>query len=159
MPPKNKIPKRSPPLETYEAEQFPPTLLRTKTNPQPTVYQFGILLPTQTLVDYADHKNLVSEDIRDRPMHYVCAITRTIQHLERVATARLYEARADGSFGPGHLVVTLYSNYNITRRRLVKEDEQDIVEIIQRELGTSEAPKWYWDSINGFPDADRPSLS
>ncbi|KAJ6584779.1 hypothetical protein B0H19DRAFT_1227413, partial [Mycena capillaripes] len=101
-----------------------------------------MLLHTQMFKDYAAKQKLVTEDLRQSPMYGLAATTIHLTH-----------TRPDGHFGQEYLVLCLYSNYNINRRRLVKEDERDVIEIIQRELGISESPKWYWDWMNDFPNA------
>ncbi|KAJ7645581.1 hypothetical protein DFH06DRAFT_590016 [Mycena polygramma] len=148
-------------IDVYDAQQFPPTLLRTKANLEPTAYQFGFVVPNETLKAYALKRNLVLDDHFKSPLHSLCAISRSIRHLETSTVAhcaRLSHARPNDDFGRAHCVVSLYSNYNMKNRELVEEDKQDVVEIIQRELGISDAPKWYWDRRNDSPDADPPSI-
>ncbi|KAJ7645583.1 hypothetical protein DFH06DRAFT_1476827 [Mycena polygramma] len=146
-------------LDVYEADQFPQTLVRTKTNPDPTLYQFGILLLDETLKDYALDRKLVTEDYLNKsPLHSLSAISRAVRHLQAVAQARLTHTFASDDFGREYSVVSLYSNYNMDNRRLVEEDEQDVVKILQRELHVLASPKWYWDSTNDLIDADPPSI-
>ncbi|KAJ6482121.1 hypothetical protein C8R47DRAFT_1283538 [Mycena vitilis] len=75
--------------------------VETTTNRHPSLYQFGLLLSMQTLIDYATANSLVKKDIRDSPIYGACAIIKTIQRLEYLVSARLDEARSDGCFGPG----------------------------------------------------------
>ncbi|KAJ6512045.1 hypothetical protein C8R47DRAFT_1207398 [Mycena vitilis] len=140
-------------IDVYDAQQFPPTLLCTQPNLEQKVYQFGFVVPNETLKAYALRRSLVPESHFKSPFHSLCAISRSIRHLETVAHARLSHARPNDGFGRAHCVVSLYSNYNMKNRQMVEEDEQDVVEIIQRELGISDAPKWYWDRRNDSPDA------
>ncbi|KAJ6512040.1 hypothetical protein C8R47DRAFT_1314108 [Mycena vitilis] len=147
-------------LEVYDAKQFPRTLFRSTANLEPTLYQFGILVSDKLLIDYAVKEKLANaEEVLKRPLHGLCAISRAIERLQAVAQARLTHTRASGTFGRGNSVLALYSNYNMSRRRLVEDDEQDVIETIQQELGIKDSPRWYWDWTNDFPDADAPSLN
>ncbi|KAJ6512020.1 hypothetical protein C8R47DRAFT_1064693 [Mycena vitilis] len=135
-------------LELYEFDQFPTSLFRTKSNRHPPQYQFGMLLRPEKLMEYAAHHKLVRKDYKNSAAYGLCAMTRAIRRLEIVADTVLDHTRTDDRLGEEYIVLSLYSNYNINNRRLIKEDENDVIEIIQRELGITEPLKWYWDWKN-----------
>ncbi|KAJ6512043.1 hypothetical protein C8R47DRAFT_1207396 [Mycena vitilis] len=147
-------------VEVYDATQFPSdTLLRTSTNLEPPLYQFGILLRDMTLIDYAAKHELVSaEKLLKSPIYQLSAIAMALQRLRALAKAPLSYRRASDEFGDEYSVLSLYSNYNLDNRQLVDEDEQDVIRIIKEELDIDGSPRWYWDRMNDAPDADPPSL-
>ncbi|KAJ7224357.1 hypothetical protein GGX14DRAFT_387083 [Mycena pura] len=141
----------------YNPEDFPNALIRTKANRHPKYrYQFGILLSSKTLQQYAVDRQLVAADYIRTPIFALCAIERAILHLRTLVEHEvlLDDKHSDASLGHDHLILSLYSNYDYIYRH-DKDRDQDMINTIQRELSTSESPKWYWDWANLYPDAAR----
>ncbi|KAI0063827.1 hypothetical protein BV25DRAFT_1823885 [Artomyces pyxidatus] len=69
------------------------------------------------------------------------------RHLEKVANARLH-FRIPVSY-EFELMFALYSNYSIEDEQYEDEHEQEVLRIIQSELGIEQQPPlWYWDRSN-----------
>ncbi|KAL6298340.1 hypothetical protein BKA93DRAFT_754238 [Sparassis latifolia] len=141
---------RMPAPTTELPDKYNP-FLRKDVKPKPPVLQYGIAVKFNQLRSYANEKNLLEPAARKRgvplsSLSVMPIVYEAIHGLEVACNARLHWA-IPWIAGYNGMVV-LYSNYSIFWEQLEEEHEQEVIKILQEELGVTEKPMWYWDISN-----------
>ena len=80
----------------------------------------------------------------DPDLVYISAIPGVRVHLAKTCNAVLFYHMPFTVTGQT-CMFALYSNYTMERYQLCEQDEKEVIEILQKELGIIEDPMWYWD--------------
>ncbi|GBE88054.1 hypothetical protein SCP_1202830 [Sparassis crispa] len=141
---------RMPTPTTELPDKYNP-FLRKDVKPKPPVLQYGIAVNFDQLRSYANEKNLLEPAARKRgvPLSSLSdmpIVYEAIHGLEVACNARLHWAIPWVPDYDG--MVSLYSNYSIFWEQLEEEHEQEVIKILQEELGVTVKPMWYWDISN-----------
>ncbi|KAA1476928.1 hypothetical protein DENSPDRAFT_844054 [Dentipellis sp. KUC8613] len=116
---------------------------------RPDRMQYGIPVTTSQLYKYATRRKLPVMSPFGTPSHRADFMTdlamKVVADLREVCNARL-EWVAPVSIDYDWMLA-FYDNYNWYREELEDHEEQEVVEILQKELRTNERPKWYWDML------------
>ncbi|KAL6306890.1 hypothetical protein BKA93DRAFT_124783 [Sparassis latifolia] len=120
-------------------------------SPDPPLLQYGIAVNFDKLLSYAKEKNLLEPAARKRGVSLsslsdMPIISEVIKALEVACNARLHYTAPWVPDYEG--MVALYSNYSMFWEQLEEEHEQEVINILQEELGVTEEPMWYWDAVN-----------
>ncbi|TFY63557.1 hypothetical protein EVG20_g6265 [Dentipellis fragilis] len=106
---------------------------------------FGFPLRFDQAYEFAKRRKLkLLGENSDPDLRPSFAALKTIMDLDRRSGADLrYEIpRIEGY----DFMISLYTNLTLEDDQLEKEEEKEVIEIIQRELQISDPPKWYWDA-------------
>ena len=128
--------------------QLPDEYRVTADNPDLPLVHFAIPLDVIVLYEYADKHNLSN--------HLVLApITAT----ELLSQEVRYELDLCWPFGPTAdcgVILGLYTNYTMEEKRLIDEDQEDVIQLVQEELGLDKSirPKWYFDALDPWEPDD-----
>ncbi|EIN08982.1 hypothetical protein PUNSTDRAFT_134155 [Punctularia strigosozonata HHB-11173 SS5] len=107
------------------------------------LFHYGVAAPFERLRAYAVHKGFMKADADDIAL-YSCT-KRITRSLMIASDATLHFAC---TVHPVHdYVIALHTNVTAYREKLVDTDEEEVVEIIKRELGLdpNTTARWYWD--------------
>ena len=74
----------------------------------------------------------------------ISAIPGIRGHLAKMCNAMLFYRMPFTVTGQTSMLA-LYSNYTMEEYQLCEQDEREVIEILQKELGIVEDPMWYWD--------------
>ena len=147
-------------LELY-ASRCPMTQLQDRyrvsaANPDPPLVHLAIPVDIFDLYKYAEKHNLIEfiPHLPHVPISPVSALSAT----ERLSEAVQYELEFGWPFGPTAdcgIILSLYDNYTIEEKMLIDEDQEDVIQLVQEELGLDKSvrPKWYFDvHDSGYSD-------
>ncbi|GBE88057.1 hypothetical protein SCP_1202860 [Sparassis crispa] len=120
-------------------------------SPDPPSIQYGIAVKFDKLLSYAKQKNLLEPAACKRgvaltSLSDMSIISDVIETLEVACNARLHWSIPWVPDYNG--MIALYSNYTMFWEQLEEEHEQEVIKILQEELGVTEKPMWYWDISN-----------
>ncbi|KAI0262032.1 hypothetical protein BC834DRAFT_972261 [Gloeopeniophorella convolvens] len=113
-------------------------------NPRPRLLQYGIPITADVLIAYADQKHLWPKGKIDRINGQFFAFEKCVNYLSDLVDWTL-ELRSVYSV-EHEMVLALYTNYEL--QQMAQADEDDVLNIIRKELGMSGTPMWYYDIIN-----------
>ncbi|GBE86207.1 hypothetical protein SCP_0900860 [Sparassis crispa] len=120
-------------------------------SPRPPRLQYGIAIDFNKLESYAKEKNLLEAAARKRGVSVsslsdYAIISEVFKALKVACNAIVYWCVPWVPEYNG--MVALYSNYTIFWEQLEEQDEKEVIDILQKELGVTEEPMWYWDICN-----------
>ncbi|KAI0057679.1 hypothetical protein BV25DRAFT_1919999 [Artomyces pyxidatus] len=123
----------------------------TKGRPDTPLLAFGFPRTRQQLFEYARKHDLRNEDYPDEPVEPDVCMFPSLTRLRDEADEPYLSIMP--IFSPTGLdlhLVTLYTNYTMHVLQCVPEEEEDIIRVLQNELGIDERPMWYWDYPAGW---------
>ncbi|KAF8554134.1 hypothetical protein OG21DRAFT_1497254 [Imleria badia] len=135
--------------------QLPDRYRVTVANPDPPLVHFAIPVHIVDLYKYADKHDLIEYIPRFpqvlSPVSALVATDRLSQEVEyELEFSWPFEHTADCG-----VILSLYDNYTIEEKMLIDEDQEDVIQMVQEELGLDRSvlPKWYFDwDDSGYSD-------
>ncbi|KAF7760582.1 hypothetical protein Agabi119p4_11258 [Agaricus bisporus var. burnettii] len=129
-------------------DELPDEYKVTKSNPKPPLLTYGIPISAEK-IDIYEHKHESERPNPGKPFHRCFAMHVLSNHVQ-------YPLRL--GFPPTlateyHLVVVLYTNHNMRKRKLEKEYEEKIISMVKEALELDEDVRPRWDF-----DCDDPSV-
>ncbi|KAF8551488.1 hypothetical protein OG21DRAFT_1512638 [Imleria badia] len=128
--------------------QLPDQYRVTAANPEPSLIHFAIPIHDVVLYQYAEKHNLNK--------YYPCdpdviSPTTLLFATDRLSEEVQYELELSFPFditADCDVVLSLYSNYTMEEKMLIDEDQEDVIQLVQEELGLDKSvrPKWYFDA-------------
>lgn len=129
----------------------------TTANPEPPLIHFAIPIDDAVLYQYAEKHDLNK--------YYPCdpdivSPTTLLFATDQLSEQVQYELELNFPFditADCDVILTLYSNYTMGEKMLVDEDQEDVIQMVQEELGLDKSvwPKWYFDADDSWePDSD-----
>ncbi|TFY83683.1 hypothetical protein EWM64_g328 [Hericium alpestre] len=104
-------------------------------------YHFGVGVSYERLWEYCIARDLAPKHFHENPLCSSAMVDAALKELDRLCGAKLQLC------GITHLehdyVLSRYSNYTWFKEKLSDRDEEEVVNIIHKELGISEPPRWY----------------
>ena len=142
--------------------QLPDKYRVTKKNPDPPLVHFAIPIDVDVLYQYANEYGL-TEYLPHLP-NMISAKTPFVvtEHLSRYVDYELDLRFPFPYTAESGLILALYNNFNMKSKKLIEEDQEDVIEMVQEALGLHESlrPKWYFDVFDTWdPDSDSDSDS
>jgi hypothetical protein len=136
--------------------QLPDRYRVTAANPDPPLVHFAIPVDIFDLYEYAYKHDLI-EIIPHLP-HVPISPASALSATERLSQEAQYELEFGWPFEPTAdcgIILSLYDNYTMEEKLLIDEDQEDVIQIVQEELGLDKSvrPKWYFD-IHDLGDSD-----
>ncbi|KAF8554132.1 hypothetical protein OG21DRAFT_1509276 [Imleria badia] len=137
--------------------QLPDQYRVTADNPDPPLVHFAIPLDVDVLYEYADKHNLTEYLPRVRNVVSPESAFKATKLLSQVVE---YELDFCWPFGPTAdcgIILSLYDNFTMEEKMLIDEDQEDVIQMVQEELGLDKSmrPKWYFDALDPWePDDD-----
>ena len=136
--------------------QLPDEYRVTADNPDPPLVHFAIPLDVVVLYEYADKHNL------SRYLPYVPNVispesafmaTELLSQEVQCELDLCWPFAATADCG---IILGLYTNYTMEEKRLIDEDQEDVIQMVQEELGLDKSirPKWYFDALDPWEPDD-----
>jgi len=121
-------------------------------NPNPPLLHYGVAVTERHLLKYAVW---AGEDIYMPPNNLVAykqlhplALDKAVKVLRETCVYNHFELADPYFMTPRcEVLVSLYTNYNYRGRRLIKEGEEDVIDMLKAELDLAPKaqPRWYFD--------------
>ncbi|KAA1470897.1 hypothetical protein DENSPDRAFT_836824 [Dentipellis sp. KUC8613] len=131
--------------------------LPSKFRPDPPLVHFAFPIHDLKLIyDYAVKHDLVeyypNTIFKPPPVATEYTWSKVVQRLSKQVEYELdtpmpYSPTADAS-----MILSFYNNYDMGEKQLLDEDEEDVIALLQEELGVGPdvRPKWYFDESDPF---------
>ncbi|KAA1475287.1 hypothetical protein DENSPDRAFT_883447 [Dentipellis sp. KUC8613] len=106
---------------------------------------FGLAVQWHHFVDYAKRHGIELKEPDSTEHDRICyAVMVSTEHMSKLVRAPLgYETpRVEGA----DMMIALWSNYNWLTQELEDEERDEVISILQKELGITAKPMWYYDS-------------
>ncbi|KAF8554109.1 hypothetical protein OG21DRAFT_1484899 [Imleria badia] len=105
------------------------------------------------------HSLSPSPSVAVTPVYQVLAPVSTLVATERLSQEVEYELEFGWPFGPTAdcgVILSLYDNYTVEEKVLIDEDQEDVIQMVQEELGLDKSvrPKWYFDALDPWEPDD-----
>ncbi|KAF8431213.1 hypothetical protein L210DRAFT_3651280 [Boletus edulis BED1] len=134
--------------------QLPDRYRVTVANPNPPLVHFAFPAAISKLYKYAYKHNLLKFFANFPKMISPVSAFAATRHLSDEVQYELEIAWPFGQTADCGVILVLYNNYTMEEKMLINEDQEDVIEMVQEELGYDKSvrPKWYFD----FHDEWRP---
>ncbi|KAN0084010.1 hypothetical protein V8E55_007514 [Tylopilus felleus] len=121
--------------------QLPDQYRVTKANPNPPLVHFAIPIDAVVLYNYAAKHKIV------HPEERILDLGKAMEHLSEYAEYEIYVYWPFKATADCGLILVLYDNYTMKDKRLIDEDQEDVIQMVQEALGLDKSmrPKWYFD--------------
>ncbi|TFY74943.1 hypothetical protein EWM64_g9069 [Hericium alpestre] len=128
-------------MEQLPAEDF---VYPQKPHCNPPRMHFGLGVKAQSLYEYAFKRRLVPAEWRgDEDCEYI-VFQAAVKELDRLCGTKLY---LEFPLGTDYdWMVARFTNYIWYYEELEPEEEEEVMDIIRRELGVHDSPRWYHGS-------------
>ncbi|KAF8546049.1 hypothetical protein OG21DRAFT_1518378 [Imleria badia] len=128
----------------------------TADNPDPSLVHFAIPLDIDILYEYADKHNLTEYLPRFPNVISPESAFKATELLSQVVECELDFRWPFGATADCGIILGLYTNYTMEEKMLVDEDQEDVIQMVQEELGLDKSvrPKWYFDALDPWEPDD-----
>ena len=136
--------------------QLPGRYRVTAANRNPPLVHFAIPVDYPVLYKYAEKNNFL--EYFSYKLQIVSPVT-ALEATERLSEEVQYELQFCWPFEPTAdctAVFELYTNYTMEEKRLIDEDQEDVIRMVQEalELDKLVRPKWYFDMHDPWQPGD-----
>jgi hypothetical protein len=130
----------------YPMDELPPEYKVTESKPKPPLLTYGIPVDIDKVTAYGCKNESERPDAGKpvRRMFEMIVLSKHVQYPLRLGFPAMLATEYTA-------VVVLYTNYNMDKRQLVEEDEEDVISMVKEALELDEDVRPRWDFECGDP--------
>jgi hypothetical protein len=127
-------------------DELPDEYRVTESNPKPPLLTYGIPVDIEKVLAYGrkHESERPNPDKPPRRMFQMVVLSKHVQYPLRLGFPAMLATEYTS-------VVVLYTNYNMDKKKLVQEDEEDVISMVKEALELDEDVRPRWDFESGDP--------